>query len=208
MGIANELFQIGFLLTHHGVVPILEQMPVPSVPSIEIHRITSQAPPYGCGQRQKPHKSAWTSSACCTNVPFYVPFYTVLPISQSREDGLKYCAFSACFHLLAPASLHLSMAYRTIDKPAKAPTLKFPRRALLPRFPRAPLNDPAGLMLPIVSPPHGQEKQHLSFNMHRNPPPSLLEALYRLKRGAQQLCHLSLGLCQLASDMRKLLSVH
>jgi hypothetical protein len=94
------------------------------------------------------------------------------------------------------------MAYRAINKPTKVSALKFPRRALLPRFHGAPFNDPTGHLLLISSPLHCQEKQQLSFNMHGDFSPPLFEALYRLKRGAKQLCHLALGLSQLAANMR------
>lgn len=132
----------------------------------------------------------------------------VLHLSQRRHNRSEYLAFSARFHLLTPASLHLSMAYRAINKPTKVSALKFPRRAPLPRFHGAPFNDPTGHLFPVSSPLHGQEKQQLSFNMDGDFSPPLFEALYRLKRGAEQLCHLTLGLSQLPSNMRKLLSVH
>ncbi|UCG65635.1 MAG: hypothetical protein JSW12_00830 [Deltaproteobacteria bacterium] len=69
------------------------------------------------------------------------------------------------------------MTYRSVDKPAEVPTLKFPCRAILPGFSRTLFNHPTGLVVPTGSAFHGQKKQHLTLDMPGNVPPSLLETL-------------------------------
>jgi hypothetical protein len=70
------------------------------------------------------------------------------------------------------------MAYRSINKPAKVSTVKFPRRAGFPGFYGAFFYNPTGLLLPISVSLHSKKKEHLPLNMHRNISPPLLEALY------------------------------
>jgi hypothetical protein len=69
------------------------------------------------------------------------------------------------------------MTYRSVDKPTEVSTLKFPCRAILPGFNRTLLNGPTGLVVPAGSVFHGEEKQHLTLDMHGDVPPSLLKAL-------------------------------
>jgi hypothetical protein len=69
------------------------------------------------------------------------------------------------------------MTYCSVDKPTEVSTLKFPRRAILPGFNGTPFNLPTRLSLPAGSVFPGEEKQHLTLDMHGNVPPSLLEAL-------------------------------
>jgi len=100
-----------------------------------------------------------------------------------------------------PGFLRLTMAYRPIDKPTKMPTLKFPRRAIFPGIHRALFYRPTWLLLLFPSRLLGEEKQHLSFDMHGNLPPPLLEALYGFEGGAKQFRHLALSFSQLASNI-------
>jgi hypothetical protein len=69
------------------------------------------------------------------------------------------------------------MTYRSVDKPTEMSTLKFPRWAILSGFNRTLLNRPTGLAAPAGSVFHGEEKQHLTLDMHWDFPPSLLKAL-------------------------------
>jgi hypothetical protein len=41
---------------------------------------------------------------------------------RERQNRSEYLAFSAHLHLLVPAFLHLALADRPVDKPAKMPT--------------------------------------------------------------------------------------
>jgi hypothetical protein len=101
---------------------------------------------------------------------------SLLRESQNRSE---YLAFSAHFHLLVPAFLHLALADRPVDKPAKMPTLKFPRRAISSDL------HPTGSVPFIMAPFHDQEEEYLSFNMHGDVPPPLLKTLYCFKRNTQ-----------------------
>ena len=93
---------------------------------------------------------------------------------------------SAHLHLLVPALLNLALTDGPIDKPAKLSTLKFPCRAISSDLHRTFPYYPTGCVsFIIMGPLHGQEKEHLSFNMHRDVPPSLLVTLYSLERSAQ-----------------------
>jgi hypothetical protein len=104
---------------------------------------------------------------------------------RERQHRSEYLAFSAHLHLLVPAFLHLALTDRPVDKPAKMPTLKFPRRAISPDLHGTFSYHPTGSVPFIMAPSHDQEEEHLSFNMHRDFPPSLLKTLYGFKRNTQ-----------------------
>ena len=70
-------------------------------------------------------------------------------IVQSGENRLKYSAFLARFHFITPGLLYVTMAYGSINKPAKVFTVKFPCRAGFPGFYGAFVYNPTGLLLPI-----------------------------------------------------------
>jgi hypothetical protein len=84
-----------------------------------------------------------------------------------------------------PAFLHLALADRPVDKPAKMPTLKFPRRAISPDLDGTFSYHPTGSVPFIMAPSHDEEEEHLSFNMHGDVPPSLLKTLDGFKRNTQ-----------------------
>lgn len=121
------------------------------------------------------------------------------PALASGESTLcigarKYPASAAQLHLLLPAFLHLALTDRPVNEPAEMPCLKFPCRAILPDLLRTSLYDPTGsghFFLRILE---GHEEKQLAFDMHRDAPPSLLEALYGFGRSAQELGHLLLRL--------------
>jgi len=92
------------------------------------------------------------------------------------------------------------MAHRSINKPAKVSTVKFPRRTCFPDFHGAFFYNPTGLLLPVSISLHSKKKEHLSLNMYRNISPSLFEALYGFKRGSEQFCQLALRFSQLAPN--------
>lgn len=91
---------------------------------------------------------------------------------------------SAHLHLLVPTLSHLALTDGSIDKPAKLSTLKLPRRTTSPDLGGALLYHPTGGVVLILGSVHGQKKEHLSFNVYGNVPPSLLKALYGLERSA------------------------
>jgi hypothetical protein len=64
--------------------------------------------------------------------------------SLEGEHRLKDLAFPAYFHLIAPASLNLSMAYGSTDKPTEMTALELPGGALLLYLHGAVLNVPTG----------------------------------------------------------------
>jgi hypothetical protein len=104
---------------------------------------------------------------------------------RERQNRSEYLAFSAHLHLLVPAFLHLALADRPVDKPAKMPTLKFPRRAIFSDLHGTFSYHPTGSVPFIMTPFHDQEEEYLSFNMHGDVPPSLLKTLYGFKRNTQ-----------------------
>jgi hypothetical protein len=120
---------------------------------------------------------------------------------------LEYLALLAPLHLLVPAFLHLALADRPIDKPAKMPTLKFPCRAILPH-PRGTLPYHPTRPVIFITGPHRQKKVHLSLDIHRDVPPSLLKTLYGFGRNTQKLCHLSLSFSDMGPNLGELLFVH
>ena len=72
------------------------------------------------------------------------------------------------------------MAYGPIDKPAETADLKFPSRTPASGDRRALLGFPARHRLLGKGVQVREKKEHLSFHMGRDAPPSLLETLYRL----------------------------
>jgi hypothetical protein len=46
MDISNQFQQIGIFLTEDGLVPVLEKLPVPPVPTIKGDGITGEKPPH------------------------------------------------------------------------------------------------------------------------------------------------------------------
>ena len=106
-------------------------------------------------------------------------------LSREKQNRSEYLASSAHLHLPVPAFLHFPLTDGPIDKPAKMPTLKFPRRAISPDLHGTFSYHPTGRVPFIMGPLHGQEKQHLSFNLHRDFPPSLLITSYGFERSTQ-----------------------
>ena len=69
--------------------------------------------------------------------------YLDLTYNEIKEtNGLEHLTLSANLHLLLPVFSHFSIAYSSIDKPAKATCLKFPSRALDPDLDRTLLDHP------------------------------------------------------------------
>jgi hypothetical protein len=127
---------------------------------------------------------------------------------KERQCSSEYFTLSAHLYLLVPAFLHLALTDGPVDKPAKLPPLKFPCRAISSGLRRTPSYYPTVGFPFIMGPLHGKKKKHLSFNMHGDVPPSLLETLYGFERSTQYLCHLALSFSQMASNLGKLLFVH
>jgi hypothetical protein len=120
----------------------------------------------------------------------------------------KDLAFSTDLHLLTPVLLRLPAADRPVDKPAEMACLEFPRRASFAGLGRTIPNVPAGPNPLHVRFLHRQQKQHLSFNVHGNLAPPLLEALNRLDRGPEQFGKLLLRLLKLLPKCLKFMLLH
>ena len=73
---------------------------------------------------------------------------------NGRQNRLEYPTLSADLHLLLPAILHLALTDGPVDEPAKVPSPKFPRRAILSGFLRAFFYYPAGALPFTMGPLH------------------------------------------------------
>ena len=127
---------------------------------------------------------------------------------KERQHRSEYLALSAHLHLLVPVFMHFALTDRPIDKPAKLPTLKFPCRAISPHPIGTLPYHPTRLVVFITGPHHRQKKVHLSLDIHRDVPPSLLKTLYGFGRNTQELRHLSLSFSDMGSNLGELLFVH
>jgi hypothetical protein len=67
---------------------------------------------------------------------------------------------------------------------------------------------PAGAGIFRPSSLQRQQEQQLTFNMHGNFAPSLLETLYPLERNAEEFCYLLLRLLELLANGVEFLTVH
>jgi hypothetical protein len=67
---------------------------------------------------------------------------------------------------------------------------------------------PAGAIAFPSSSLHGHQEQHLTLDVHRNLPPSLLEALNGLERNSEEFCYLFLRLFKLVARGVEFLIVH
>jgi hypothetical protein len=95
-----------------------------------------------------------------------------------------------------------------VDEPTQMSCLKFPCRALLPDLPGTSLHDPAWSGSFVLRRLERHKKKGLALDIHRDIPPSLLEALYGLEGGAQELGHLLLRFSEKMTDLGKLCLVH
>lgn len=113
----------------------------------------------------------------------------------------EYGALPTHAHLVLPAFFYFALTNRPIDKPAELATFEFPSRALSSDLQRTLLDYPTGGVGFILEALHGQKKEYLSFNMHRDVSPPLLKTLYGFCGGTEQLGHLFLRFPQMASNL-------
>jgi len=127
---------------------------------------------------------------------------------RERTDARKYRALPAHLHLPLPAFLHFAPTERPVDEPAQMPCLKLPCRAPQPDLLGASLHDPARSGSLSLKGFERHEKERLALDMHRDAPPSLLEALYGFERRTQYLGYLLLGFSEKTTDVGKFFFVH
>ena len=125
-----------------------------------------------------------------------------------RQNGPIDFTLATNFHFLLPASLGRSLADCSIDEPAKISGSELPCGAILPS-----LHGATGASASRACPSwrlvfQSQNKEDLTFDMHRYIPPTLLKTLNGLRRNAQDLCHLALRFSQMSSNFCELLFLH
>ena len=118
----------------------------------------------------------------------FVPFASWRWQKQTHE----YRALAAYLHLLLPAFSHGALTDGPVDEPAQMSCLKFPCGALLLDLLGTSLHDPTRSGPFVLRRLECHKKKGLALDIRRDIPPSLLEALYGLEGGAQELGHLLL----------------
>ena len=104
--------------------------------------------------------------------------------------------------------MNVAVANRTVDKPAKVTTLKFPGRAPFLLFGSTVFYSPAWFAAFPSAVNPGYQKIHLPLHSGRDCTPALFIAVDGLQGCAQQLCHLLLGFAHLGSIRFEFIFVH
>ena len=112
------------------------------------------------------------------------------------KDPRKYLTGAANFHFVIPIFVNAAFANRTIDKPAKVSTLKFPGRTLFFLFGSTVFYSPAWFAAFAAVIDAGYQKIHLALDRRWYGAPALLIAVDCFQGGSQKLCHLFLGFFQ------------
>jgi len=95
-----------------------------------------------------------------------------------------------------------------VDKPTKRTGLKLPGGTLAFSFVRAFLDNPARFQFLLASPLSQEQKKELPLHMRRHGSPTLLVAVNRLDRCAEQSGHLELRLAQFFPKMEEFFAFH
>ena len=98
----------------------------------------------------------------------------------------EHLTFPAYLHLTAPAGPGFALTNGPVDEPAEIARFKLPGRAIAACFRGTAPDLPAGPGFFCLMVLQRKQKQDLPFNRHGNFAPSLLEALNRLQRRAQE----------------------
>jgi hypothetical protein len=109
------------------------------------------------------------------------------------EKGRKDLATPAKGDLFVPVFLNTPLTEGSRYEPAKGPRFELPGGTHLSAPSRAALDFPASLGFHGCIPSSKIKEEHLSFHMGGNGSPTLLVAVNRFERGAQEGRHLLLG---------------
>jgi hypothetical protein len=152
------------------------------------------------------YRIRWEQPLCAPYSLFtvFVPF----ALLRWRKDARKYRAPAAYLHLILPALLRGAFTDGPVDEPAQMSCLQLPCRALQPDLLGASLPDPTWSGSIGLKGFERHKKEHLALDMHRDAPPSLLQALYGFWRRTQYLGHLLLRFSEKMTDLGKLCLVH
>lgn len=120
----------------------------------------------------------------------------------------KYLTGTADLHLCFPILLDPTIAYRTINKPAKVAGFELPGRTHLSSLHRAIFHNPARLFAFVFSLWSRDQKKHLPFYVSRHRSPALFVAVDSFKRSAQKLGDLLLGFSEFVAELFEFVAVH
>jgi hypothetical protein len=115
-----------------------------------------------------------------------VPSPGVLSRCKHAHVVPEHLTFPAHLHLAAPAGPGYALTNGPVDEPAEIARIEFPGGTVLTRFQGTVPDFPAGPGFFCLVVLQRKQKQDLPFNMHGHFSPSLLEALNRLQRRAQE----------------------